>query len=74
MNHPREGGAYFMDDNTGITGASPAIRPLYTSEERARRDNTRWTLVQGVLDGLRAFRDIAWERESVRNDFSRIPE
>lgn len=23
--------------------------PLYTSEERARRDATRWTLVQGVL-------------------------
>jgi len=25
------------------------IRPLYTSEERARRDATVWTLVQGVL-------------------------
>lgn len=24
-------------------------RPLYTPEERARRDATRWTLVQGVL-------------------------
>jgi 3-vinyl bacteriochlorophyllide hydratase len=24
-------------------------RPLYTAEERARRDSTRWTLVQGVL-------------------------
>ncbi len=24
-------------------------RPLYTSEERARRDATAWTLVQGVL-------------------------
>jgi 3-vinyl bacteriochlorophyllide hydratase len=24
-------------------------RPLYSREERARRDNTRWTLVQGVL-------------------------
>jgi len=24
-------------------------RPLYTSEERARRDATVWTLVQGVL-------------------------
>ena len=24
-------------------------RPLYTAEERARRDATRWTLVQGVL-------------------------
>ena len=26
-----------------------AIRPVYTVEERARRDATRWTLVQGVL-------------------------
>lgn len=24
-------------------------RPLYTDEERARRDESRWTLVQGVL-------------------------
>lgn len=24
-------------------------RPLYTAEERARRDESRWTLVQGVL-------------------------
>jgi 3-vinyl bacteriochlorophyllide hydratase len=26
-----------------------AARPLYTPEERARRDGTRWTLVQGIL-------------------------
>jgi 3-vinyl bacteriochlorophyllide hydratase len=26
-----------------------ARRPLYSAEERARRDATRWTLVQGVL-------------------------
>jgi 3-vinyl bacteriochlorophyllide hydratase len=25
------------------------IRPLYTPQERARRDASRWTLVQGVL-------------------------
>ena len=30
--------------------ATPAA--LYTSEERARRDGTRWTLVQGVLAPL----------------------
>ena len=24
-------------------------RPLYTAEERGRRDSTRWTLVQGIL-------------------------
>ncbi len=29
--------------------ADRQIRPLYTSEERARRDATGWTLVQGVL-------------------------
>lgn len=28
---------------------SPANRPLYTPEERARRDSTKWTLVQGIL-------------------------
>lgn len=27
----------------------PADRPLYSPEERARRDASRWTLVQGVL-------------------------
>jgi len=27
----------------------PARKPLYTAEERVRRDNTRWTLVQGLL-------------------------
>lgn len=28
---------------------SGASRPLYTSAERARRDGSRWTLVQGLL-------------------------
>jgi 3-vinyl bacteriochlorophyllide hydratase len=28
------------------------IRPLYSGEERARRDGTRWTLVQGALAPL----------------------
>jgi 3-vinyl bacteriochlorophyllide hydratase len=27
----------------------PVSRPLYTPEERARRDASRWTLVQGLL-------------------------
>ena len=31
------------------TPSDRQIRPLYTSEERARRDATPWTLVQGVL-------------------------
>lgn len=28
---------------------TPQRRPLYSAEERARRDSTRWTMVQGVL-------------------------
>jgi 3-vinyl bacteriochlorophyllide hydratase len=27
----------------------PTVRPVYTAQERVRRDATRWTLVQGVL-------------------------
>ncbi len=37
---------------TGIiqpAGPQAALRPVYTPEERARRDATRWTLVQGLL-------------------------
>ena len=34
-------------------GGRPATRaPLYTAEERVRRDATRWTLVQGLLAPL----------------------
>jgi len=29
--------------------AAPVQRPLYTPEERVRRDNSKWTLVQGLL-------------------------
>lgn len=29
-----------------------ARRPLYTAEERVRRDSTKWTLVQGILAPL----------------------
>jgi 3-vinyl bacteriochlorophyllide hydratase len=36
---------------TSATGARTA-RPLYTSEERRRRDASPWTLVQGVLAPL----------------------
>lgn len=31
------------------------IRPLYTPEERQRRDGTRWTLVQGLLAPIQFF-------------------
>jgi 3-vinyl bacteriochlorophyllide hydratase len=32
--------------------AHPTVSPLYTPEERLRRDNSRWTLVQGLLAPL----------------------
>ena len=34
---------------TRADGGKRARAPLYTPDERARRDATRWTLVQGVL-------------------------
>lgn len=34
---------------TRLAHPTPQRRPLYTAEERARRDSTRWTVVQGVL-------------------------
>ncbi len=37
-----------MNKPLGQDSAKPP-RPLYTVEERARRDATRWTLVQGLL-------------------------
>jgi 3-vinyl bacteriochlorophyllide hydratase len=33
-------------------GGSEAIAPLYTPEQRTRRDASRWTLVQGILAPL----------------------
>ena len=38
--------------NAGTVGKSPRIVQLYTAEQRARRDATKWTLVQGVLAPL----------------------
>ncbi|MEM8606164.1 MAG: 2-vinyl bacteriochlorophyllide hydratase [Myxococcota bacterium] len=32
--------------------AAPIHRPLYTPEQRRRRDETKWTLVQGILAPL----------------------
>ena len=34
-----------MKSSTSITGSAP----LYTAEQRERRNNSRWTLVQGIL-------------------------
>jgi len=36
----------------GRSAGKPQHRPLYTPEERARRDASRWTLVQGILAPL----------------------
>jgi 3-vinyl bacteriochlorophyllide hydratase len=37
--------------NAGSQASSPTqpLKPLYTPEQRIRRDATRWTLVQGIL-------------------------
>jgi 3-vinyl bacteriochlorophyllide hydratase len=36
-----------------LTDGQPLVsRPLYTAEQRARRDSTRWTFVQGILAPL----------------------
>lgn len=38
-----------MERPLGATSQKQAARPLYTPEERVRRDASPWTLVQGVL-------------------------
>jgi 3-vinyl bacteriochlorophyllide hydratase len=38
-----------VDRGLRPTSDSKAARPLYTPEERARRDASPWTLVQGIL-------------------------
>jgi|GEM_PF-41045 len=42
----------FAGSGSGLSNASPPMRlrtPLYTPEERRRRDDSAWTIVQGVL-------------------------
>jgi 3-vinyl bacteriochlorophyllide hydratase len=39
-------------DMTGRISAGAARAPLYTAEQRERRDQSRWTLVQGILAPL----------------------
>lgn len=34
---------------SGVSRHGIMVRPLYTPEQRRRRDSTRWTLVQGIL-------------------------
>lgn len=40
---------------TQASSRRPSKKPLYTSEERQRRDSSRWTLVQGVLAPIQFF-------------------
>jgi 3-vinyl bacteriochlorophyllide hydratase len=39
----------YQDISGSAAGRPGVLRPLYTPEERWRRDHTRWTLVQGIL-------------------------
>ena len=41
-----------MSFSTSAIAGATAGRPLYTPEERARRDRSPWTIVQGVLAPL----------------------
>jgi 3-vinyl bacteriochlorophyllide hydratase len=41
-----------MGVRKGAGGDGPAARPLYTPEQRVRRDASPWTLIQGVLAPL----------------------
>ena len=44
-----------------------ASRPLYTPEERLRRDRSPWTVVQGILDPLRGTIDAPIGRHPSRD-------
>jgi len=52
---PESVAAYANIDSTGddrgprVRNRSQRVKPLYTPEERIRRDATKWTLVQGIL-------------------------
>lgn len=45
-------GKYPVDGGLGVTGAPRPSATLYTTEERRRRDESKWTLVQGILAPL----------------------
>ena len=50
--HQTSQGLSIKDDARPLalfTSGTTSSRPLYTAEQRTRRDATRWTLVQGVL-------------------------
>lgn len=41
--------------NTVASAFGRSVEPLYTAEQRARRDATIWTLIQGILAPLQFF-------------------
>jgi 3-vinyl bacteriochlorophyllide hydratase len=43
------------DQNFSDSAKKSGPPPLYTPEQRARRDSTRWTLVQGILAPIQFF-------------------
>ena len=45
-------GKHPVDGGLGVTGAPRPTATLYTMEERRRRDESKWTLVQGILAPL----------------------
>lgn len=44
-----------MRSNDAYSAKGRGAAPLYTIEQRQRRDSTRWTLVQGILAPLQFF-------------------
>lgn len=49
----------FLDTPMAASATTKVRKPLYTPEQRARRDATRWTLVQGILAPVQ-FAVFAW--------------
>lgn len=52
---PRTGSTTAQREPSRSTGRRRPARPLYTEEERIRRDRSPWTKVQGVLAALQFF-------------------
>ena len=47
--HAPTSGTMEMPSALGERARGPTVRPIYTAEERRRRDSTVWTLIQGLL-------------------------
>ena len=49
QSRPQPAGSPDVATSTAVATADVTFRPLYTVEERLRRDASPWTLVQGIL-------------------------